>query len=76
VLTARLLHQPDAVWRELPRRLAVGLLLAPFGLIPCHSTRLLGARWRLAYTKGFIRAAFGWRPTAAAIEHAEVPVAA
>ena len=75
VLTARLLHQPDTVWRELPRRLVVGLLLAPFGLIPRHSTRLLGARWRLAYAAGFIRAAFGWRATAAAI-HDAAPVAA
>jgi glycosyltransferase involved in cell wall biosynthesis len=75
VLTARLLHQPEAVWRELPRRLAVGLLLAPFGLVPRHSTRLLGARWRLAYAAGFVGAALGWRATAAAVQNA-IPAAA
>ncbi|MFL5282668.1 MAG: glycosyltransferase family 2 protein [Rhodopila sp.] len=76
VLTQRLLHQADNVWRELPRRLLVGLLLAPFGLIPRHSTMLLGARWRLAYAAGFIRAALGWRATAAAVEQAVTPMAA
>jgi glycosyltransferase involved in cell wall biosynthesis len=76
VLTQRLLHQPDNVWRELPRRMLVGLLLAPFGLIPRHSTLLLGARWRLAYAAGFIRAALGWRATGAAIDHAAAPVVA
>ena len=76
VLTRRLLQQPGSVWRELPRRLLVAALLAPACLIPRHSTFLLGARWRVAYATGFIRAAFGWHATAAAIQQASVPVAA
>jgi glycosyltransferase involved in cell wall biosynthesis len=76
VLTHRLLQQPQAVWRELPRRLLVACLLAPAGLIPPRSTSLLWARWRLAYATGFIKAAFGWHATEAAIEQAAVPVAA
>jgi glucosyl-dolichyl phosphate glucuronosyltransferase len=76
VLTRRLLQQANAVWRELPRRLLVACLLAPAGLIPRRSTFLLSARWRLAYAHGFIKAAFGWHATAAAIEQAAVPVAA
>ncbi len=59
VLTRRLLGRPGAVWRELPRRLAVAALCAPAGLLPRSSTRLLGCRWRLAYALGFIRAALG-----------------
>jgi glycosyltransferase involved in cell wall biosynthesis len=66
VLTRRSLRQPDKVWRELPRRLAVAALCAPTALIPRGSTVLLGARWRLAYAAGFIRAALGWRVTRAA----------
>jgi glycosyltransferase involved in cell wall biosynthesis len=76
VLTRRLLQQPQAVWRELPRRLLVAGLLAPAGLIPPRSTFLLWARWRLAYATGFVKAAFGWHATEAAIEQAAVPVAA
>src|SRR3978361_630814 len=38
VLTRRLLQQPQTVWRELPRRLAVACLLAPTSLIPRGST--------------------------------------
>jgi glycosyltransferase involved in cell wall biosynthesis len=76
VLTRRLLQQPAAVWRELPRRLVVACLLAPVGLIPHHSTTLLWARWRLAYATGFIKAALGWHATEAAIQQAAVPVAA
>jgi glycosyltransferase involved in cell wall biosynthesis len=76
VLTRRLLHQPERVWRELPRRLVVAALLGPACLIPRHSTLLLGARWRVAYAAGFVRAAFGWHATAAAIQQASVPVAA
>jgi glucosyl-dolichyl phosphate glucuronosyltransferase len=60
VLTRRLLGCPGAVWRELPRRIVVAALLAPSGLLPRHSTRLVQCRWRLAYALGFIRAAFGW----------------
>jgi glycosyltransferase involved in cell wall biosynthesis len=59
VLTRRALRNPDAVWRELPRRIAVAALCSPTALIPRHSTRLLAARWRLAYAAGFIHAALG-----------------
>jgi glucosyl-dolichyl phosphate glucuronosyltransferase len=76
VLTRRLLQQADTVWRELPRRLLIACLLAPAGLIPQRSTFLLAARWRLAYARGFIKAAFGWHATQAAIEQAAVLVAA
>jgi glycosyltransferase involved in cell wall biosynthesis len=76
VLTRRLLHQPERVWRELPRRLLVAALLGPAWLVPRHSTVLLAARWRVAYAVGFIRAALGWHATAAAIQQASVPVAA
>lgn len=76
VLTRRLLHAHNAVWRELPRRLAVTCLFAPAALIPRRSTRLLAARWRFAYAAGFVRAALGWRATSAAIKGAAVPVIA
>ena len=76
VLTRRLLQQPHSVWRELPRRLLVACLLAPACLIPRRSTLLLAVRWRVAYAAGFVRAAFGWKVTEAAIEHATVRVAA
>jgi glycosyltransferase involved in cell wall biosynthesis len=58
VRTRRLLGRPGAVWRELPRRIAVAALLAPSGLLPRSSTHLVQCRWRLAYALGFIRAAF------------------
>lgn len=61
VLTRRLLHRPHSVWSELPRRIAVAALCAPAALVPRRSTRLLAARWRLAYAAGFIQAALGWR---------------
>lgn len=61
VLTRRLVGE-GPVWRELPRRLAVATLCAPAGMVPPWSTRLIGARWRLAYAVGFIRAAFGLHP--------------
>ncbi|HET6306452.1 MAG TPA: glycosyltransferase [Rhodopila sp.] len=76
VLTRRLLRHPESVWRELPRRLLVVCLLGPACLVPRRSTALLGARWRVAYATGFIKAAFGWHATAAAIEQALTPVAA
>jgi glycosyltransferase involved in cell wall biosynthesis len=76
VLTRRLLQEGEAVWRELPRRLLVALLLAPACLLPYRSTLLLAARWRVAYAFGFIKAAFGWHATEAAIKQATVPVAA
>lgn len=72
VLTRRLLQQPERVWRELPRRLLVACLLAPFCLIPRDSTLLLAARWRVAYATGFIKAALGWAVTEAAIQQAKV----
>lgn len=59
VLTRRLLGQRGSVWREFPRRLLVAALLAPALLLPRSSTRLLACRWRLAYARGFIRAALG-----------------
>jgi glycosyltransferase involved in cell wall biosynthesis len=59
VLTHRLLDERVAVWRELPRRLAVAALCAPTALLPRASTRLLGWRWRRAYALGFLRAALG-----------------
>jgi glycosyltransferase involved in cell wall biosynthesis len=65
VLTRRLLRH-GAVWREVPRRLLVAALCAPAGLLPHRSTRLIGARWRLAYALGFIGAALGWYDAASA----------
>jgi glycosyltransferase involved in cell wall biosynthesis len=62
VLTRRLLGRPGAVWRELPRRLAVAALLGPASLLPRQSTRLVNWRWRSAYASGFIRAALGHWP--------------
>lgn len=59
VLTRRRLGCPHAVWRELPRRLAVAALLWPTGLISRRSPALLACRWRLAYAAGFVRAALG-----------------
>ncbi len=76
VLTRRLLQMDDCVWRELPRRLLVAVLMAPAALIPRRSTILLAARWRFAYATGFIKAAFGWHATKAAVEQAAVPLAA
>jgi glucosyl-dolichyl phosphate glucuronosyltransferase len=72
VLTRRSLKHQAEVWRELPRRIAVAVLCAPAGLLPRQSTRLIGARWRLAYAVGFIRAAFGWQADATA-RQAAVP---
>ena len=66
VLTRRMLHDGIAVWRELPRRLAVAVLFAPAALWPRDSTRLLFVRWRWWYAAGFVRAAFGWRAADAA----------
>lgn len=66
VVTRRLLGETGAIWRALPRRLASAALFAPAALIPRASPRLIGARWRLAYSAGFIRAALGWQAAAAA----------
>jgi glucosyl-dolichyl phosphate glucuronosyltransferase len=70
-LTHQLLRHNVEIRRELPRRIAVAALCAPAGLLPRQSARLIGARWRLAYALGFIRAAFGWRANATA-KHAGV----
>ena len=64
--TRRILRDPGSVWRELPRRLAVAVMLAPVALIPPRSERLIFLRWRFAYAAGFVRAAFGWRADRAA----------
>ena len=61
VRTRRLLGRSGLVWRELPRRLAVAALLAPTALLPRASPRLLACRWRLAYARGFLRAALSPR---------------
>ena len=66
VVTRRLTGTPAAVWREVPRRLAVALLCAPSALCPWRSPVLLAARWRLAYAVGFLRAAYGWEAAATA----------
>ncbi len=66
VVTRRLLGEDGAVWRALPRRVASAAVFAPAALVPRASPRLIGARWRLAYSAGFIRAAFGWQAAAAA----------
>lgn len=66
VATRRLLGEGRTVWRDLPRRLLVATMFAPTALIPRHTPLLIGARWRLAYSAGFIRAAFGWRASLAA----------
>ena len=58
VLTRKTLGYRVAVWRELPRRLAVALLCAPLAAVPRSSTVLMGARWRLAYATGYLQAAF------------------
>lgn len=66
VATRRLLGEGRSVWRNLPRRLLVAALFAPTALIPRRFPLLIGARWRLAYSAGFIRAALGWRASLAA----------
>lgn len=62
VMTRRLLGHSHAVWRELPRRLAVALLCAPASLCRRNSTRWIAPRWRFAYAAGFIRAAISRPP--------------
>ena len=75
VLTRRVLRHEAEVWRELPRRIAVVVLCAPVGLLPRRSTRLIGPRWRLAYARGFVRAALGWHADEAARQVAAIPLA-
>jgi glycosyltransferase involved in cell wall biosynthesis len=57
VATRRLLGEHRFVARALLRRLAVVLLLLPAALVPLDSAWLIGPRWRLAYSWGFVRAA-------------------
>jgi glycosyltransferase involved in cell wall biosynthesis len=59
VLTRLMLGHPRLVWGELPRRLALVLVLAPLVLMPEGSSTLIGLRWRLAYAQGFVRMALG-----------------
>lgn len=59
VVTRRLLGEARTTRRETPRRLGVALLLLPTWLIPRCSTSLLGCRWRLAYSLGYLKAALG-----------------
>ena len=61
VHTRRLLGDRRFVWRNLLRRLAVTMLLSWSALLPLNSTRLIGARWRLAYSLGFLSAALARR---------------
>ena len=62
VVTRRLMCEQHPVKREFRRRLAVEALCTPAALLPPSSTRLLSLRWRLAYAKGFTRAALGCVP--------------
>jgi len=57
VLTRRTLGYRIAIWRELPRRLAVAALYAPLAILPRSSPRFIESRWRLAYATGFLKAA-------------------
>jgi glycosyltransferase involved in cell wall biosynthesis len=57
VLTRKTLGYRMAVWKELPRRLAVALLYAPLAVVPRSSIALMAPRWRLAYAAGFLKAA-------------------
>jgi glycosyltransferase involved in cell wall biosynthesis len=68
VMTRRLLGASRSVWPEAVRRLAVAVLFAPAALVPRGSVALLPLRWRLAYARGFLRAALGWRVGAAAMQ--------
>jgi hypothetical protein len=57
VISRRMLGHPGAVWRELPRRLAVALTCAPVSLLQRDGAGWIGLRWRFAYALGFIHAA-------------------
>ena len=63
VVSRRLLGTLRLGWRELPRRIVVALAFAPTGLCRRDSPSWIGWRWRYAYARGFIRAAFHWRLT-------------
>jgi len=60
VVTRCLLGDRRFVARALPRRLVVAALLSWAALVPSGSTRLIAARWRLAYSLGFLSATMGW----------------
>lgn len=61
VISRRMLGNPGAVWRELPRRLLVALTCAPVSLRPRDGPGWIELRWRFAYALGFIRAALHLR---------------
>jgi len=56
VMSHRALGCSATIWRELPRRLLVAVLLAPCRMIPRRRVGLIGLRWRWAYAIGFLRA--------------------
>jgi glycosyltransferase involved in cell wall biosynthesis len=58
-LTLRSVARDDELRRRLPRRIVVAAALAPLLLVGRDSTALIGARWRLAYSLGYARAALG-----------------
>ncbi|MBN9564471.1 MAG: glycosyltransferase [Alphaproteobacteria bacterium] len=60
VLTRRLLGEARTTRRETLRRIGVALLLLPASLVPRGSTKLLGCRWRLAYSLGYLKASLSW----------------
>jgi glycosyltransferase involved in cell wall biosynthesis len=64
VLTRRLLGETRRTHRETPRRTGVALLLLPALLVPRGSTKLLGCRWRLAYSLGYLKASLSWNSVA------------
>jgi len=64
VLTRRLFDEARTTRRETPRRIGVAVLLLPAWLVPRGSTRLLGCRWRLAYSLGYLKATLSWRSAA------------
>jgi GT2 family glycosyltransferase len=76
VVTRRVLGERRNVWAALPRRLAAAAVFAPTALIPARSPRLIAARWRLAYSAGFVAAALGWGPSRAARQAAKYPPSA
>ncbi len=75
VLTRCALGRPDAVRRELPRRIIVAALLGPTLLLPQRSPFLISLRWRAAYTAGFLRAAFRRPEASPGVAGSPVPAA-
>ena len=62
VATRRLLGDRRYIRHHLPRRFAVAAALSWAALVPSSSTWLIGARWRLAYSLGFLSAILGPEP--------------